>query len=189
MAATETRLKEPLISRLDAAVAEENEECRCEAIKQALEDAVASGERFVPEALLQPAEGCYARRLLHRDPQNRYTVLVMVWGPGQGTSLHDHAGTWCVECVYQGTIRVVSYDLVGTPDSEPVQFQREKEVLAGPGQAGALIPPFEYHTIENAADTPSATIHVYGGELKWCHIFVPTEGGFRRELRELCYTD
>ena len=189
MAAIDTALTESLISRLDAAVAEECDETRCDTIKRALEEVVASGEEFIPAKFLEPAQGCYARRLLHRDPEGRYSVLVMVWGVGQGTALHDHAGSWCVECVYRGRIKVVSYDLHGDPEDVPVTFTREKEVFAGPGNAGALIPPFEYHTIENAADVPSATIHVYGGELKWCHIFVPVDGGFRRELRELCYTE
>ena len=46
----------------------------------------------------------YGRRLLHRDPRGRYTVVVMTWGPGQGTPIHDHANLWCVECVYRGNV-------------------------------------------------------------------------------------
>ena len=61
--------------------------------------------------------------------------------------------------------------------------------MAGCGQAGALIPPFEYHTIENPDATPAVTIHVYAGELDHCYIFVPAAGGgYKREYRELSYT-
>ena len=57
------------------------------------------------------------------------------------------------------------------------------------GEAGALIPPFEYHVLENPSDHPAITIHVYGGEMKYCHIFEPVEGGgYRRKYRELSYT-
>jgi hypothetical protein len=96
---------------------------------------------------------------------------------------------WCVECVYRGRIRVTSYDLVGSPDAAVVRFQRQTEVFAGPGEAGALIPPFEYHTIDNADARPSVTIHVYGGEMNRCHIFLPVPGGYRREMSQLHYTD
>lgn len=179
-----------LIAMLDEAVEMDCVKGRCDRVKQILEDAFHSTEDLIPSECLKPDEGKYARHLLHLDPQNRYSVIAMVWDKGQGTSLHDHAGQWCVECVYRGRIKVVSYDVVeGDPHSDDVvKFERQKEIFAGKGEAGALIPPFEYHTIENTEETPTITVHVYGEELKWCHIFVPVEDGYRRELRELAYS-
>ncbi len=178
-----------LIRRLDEAVAERDDENRCRCVKAVLEDVVASGREFIDAPFLAPAPDRYARRLLHRDPQDRYTVLVMVWGPGQATPLHDHAGTWCVECVYRGRIQVTSYSVRGgNPETGVVQFERETQIMAGVGEAGALIPPFEYHTIANPDAEPSITLHVYGGEMTYCHIFEPVDGGYRRKYRELSYT-
>jgi predicted metal-dependent enzyme (double-stranded beta helix superfamily) len=181
-----TRVEE-LISLLDEAVGMEDEGSRCHRIKDILHDITASGEDFIPASFLVPAEGCYARRLLHLDPEHRYSVLVMVWDKGQGTSLHDHAGCWCVECVYRGRIKVVSYDLE-SHEGDSYRFKRELEIMAGISDAGALIPPFEYHTIENVEETPSVTIHVYAGELTWCHIFVPDGDAFKLVRKDLCYT-
>ena len=179
-----------LIHRLDRAVATVDPDRLCSNVKRVLAEVVGSGEQFVDIAFLAPAPDRYARRLMHRDPAGRYSVVVMVWGPGQGTPLHDHAGVWCVECVYRGRIRVTSFDLEGAPDVEPLRFTPESVVFAGVGEAGHLIPPFEYHMIENADPMPSVTIHVYGGELTWCHAFHPLEGGgYRREMRQLTYTD
>ena len=180
-----------LIRRLDEAVAIRDDAIRCRNVKKVLSDVVKSGEAFLDPSFLKPTPDCYARRLLHRDPEDRYTALVMVWGKGQGTPLHDHAGMWCVECVYQGRIRVTSFSVRGgDPEKDIVQFEQESVVLAGIGEAGALIPPFEYHVLENADATPAATIHVYGGEMKYCHIFNPVEGGgYRRQYRELYYTE
>lgn len=178
-----------LIDRLDHAVANPDDESCCRRVKQALTDAVTSGGFSLPAPWLAPAPDRYARRLLHRDPGGRYTVIVMVWGPGQGTPLHDHAGIWCVECVYRGRVRVTSYAVRGgDPETGIVQFDQQEEIVAGPGEAGALIPPFEYHVIANADPTPSVTIHVYGGEMTRCHVFTPVEGGYQRRYRELAYT-
>jgi hypothetical protein len=92
--------------------------------------------------------------------------------------------------VYQGRIKVVQYDLQTAIDAPVLDFKQEGTIFAGVGEAGALIPPFEYHSIENASEAGAAvTIHVYAGELTWCHAFHPVEGGFRLERRELCYTD
>ena len=178
-----------LIKMLDAAV--ENPDCseRCQAIKHVLEDVIRNDHDFVDDHFMVPAPGSYARRLIHQDPADRYTLMAMVWDKGQGTALHDHAGMWCVECVYRGRIQVVSYDIQGSDEDPVVQFTKETTVFAGPGEAGALIPPFDYHTIENSIETPSVTLHVYGGEMKWCHAFVPVEGGYKREMRELKYTE
>jgi predicted metal-dependent enzyme (double-stranded beta helix superfamily) len=179
-----------LIRRLDEATTAPDDAARCRSVKQVLIDIVASGEQFLDPPFLVPAPDRYARRLLHRAPGNRYTVIAMVWGVGQGTPLHDHAGTWCVECVYRGKIKVTSFSVRGgDPEKDIVQFERETEIMAGVGEAGALIPPFEYHMIENPTTAPEVTIHVYGGEMTYCHVFEP-EGtsGYRRKYRELTYT-
>lgn len=178
-----------LIAQLDEAVRAESDSEIAARVKEVLHDVVAAGESLIPANMLRPAEGCYARRLLHKDPEERYSVLAMVWDRGQGTPLHDHAGRWCVECVYQGRIKVVSYAMVSSEDAEILRFNRETEVFAGVSDAGALIPPFEYHTLENAEDFPAVTLHVYAGELDHCCIFVPTDGGgYRRQRKELKYT-
>ena len=178
-----------LIRQLDDAMTPRDDAGRCRRVKQILEDTFAAGTEFLDSRFLVPNPERYARRLVHRDPQNRYTVLAMVWNVGQGTPLHDHAGMWCVERVYRGRIRVTSYTCHGgDPEKDIVQFQKETVIHAGVGEAGALIPPFEYHVLENAADTPSITLHVYGGEMDHCHIFEPVESGFVRRFRELTYT-
>jgi predicted metal-dependent enzyme (double-stranded beta helix superfamily) len=179
-----------LIRRLDVAVSATDDAARCRNVKDVLIDVVNSGQQFIPTPFLTPAADRYARRLLHRDPQGRYTILVMVWGQNQATPLHDHAGIWCVECVYRGTIRVTSYSVHGgDPERDLVKFEREKVIQAAVGDAGALIPPFEYHTIENPNTTASVTIHVYGGEMTYCHVFEPAEeGAYRRQYKELSYT-
>jgi 3-mercaptopropionate dioxygenase len=190
MPATASPRVEQLIHRLDAAVAHDDDEQRCRLVKHALTEIVGLGEDMLDPIFLQPAPDSYARRLLHRDPNGRYTVLAMVWDRGQGTALHDHAGMWCVECVYRGRIEVTSYSIRGgDPERGVVHFEEERRIHAGPGEAGALIPPFEYHVLRNADDRPAVTIHVYGGEMTSCHVFEPVEGGWRRRFKTLRYTE
>ena len=178
-----------LLRRLDQAVMTDDVNVLCRGVKRVLAEVVASHDELLGAPFLRTAPDRYARRLLHRDPQGRYSAVVMVWDRGQGTPVHDHSGMWCVECVYRGRIRVTSFDLVGEPSAEVVRFAPESVILAGKGEAGHLIPPFEYHMIENPDETPAVTIHVYGGEMTSCNAFFPVEGGYRRETRALSYTD
>jgi predicted metal-dependent enzyme (double-stranded beta helix superfamily) len=173
--------------RLDAVVHGETPDRIPGLVKGVLIDSMQCGSLVVPESFRQPIEGTYARRLLHRDPSGQYTMVVMTWGPGQKTALHDHAGIWCVECVVDGTMEVAQYDLL-SEDSGAFRFQQRNCVVAGRGSAGCLIPPFEYHTLGNAAETPSITLHVYGGEMDHCHVFEPSDdGAYRRVRKELAY--
>lgn len=176
-------------ARLDAVIGHETAERIPQMVKAVLIDAMQSGSLDVPARLQRPRPDTYARRLFHRDPGGRYTMVVMTWGPGQKTALHDHAGIWCVECVVDGHMAVSQFDLVAESRGA-YRFEKRSDVIAGRGTAGCLIPPFEYHTLANAAETPSVTLHVYGGEMDHCHIFEPAaDGSYRRSRKDLAYHD
>jgi predicted metal-dependent enzyme (double-stranded beta helix superfamily) len=178
-----------LISRLDAAVRLADPELITQQIKRELQDAIRARSVSLPDRFRQVRADGYARRLLHRNDDLGYTVVVMTWGPGQGTPLHDHAGIWCVEGVVEGRMDVTQFDLV-EESAEAFRFEAKGCVHAAVGSAGCLIPPFEYHTLANALDEPSITLHVYGGEMATCHVFESAGGGrFVRRERALAYHD
>jgi 3-mercaptopropionate dioxygenase len=178
-----------LIEALDRAVQAPTTEQVGEQVKACLQELIAEGAVELPPELRKGCPEHYARRLIHRSEQHGYTALAMIWGPGQGTPLHDHAGMWCVEGVLEGRIEVVQHQLLAQ-DGDRLRFRPEEAVLAGRGSAGSLIPPFEYHTIANPPGNGTAiTLHVYGGEMTRCTIFEPEgDGWFRRHIRELAYT-
>ncbi|MFQ5655145.1 MAG: hypothetical protein ACE5GW_10505, partial [Planctomycetota bacterium] len=55
-----------------------------------------------------PGKRSYARHLIHRDPQERFTLLGLVWRPGQGTPVHDHP-SWGVVGVIRNRMKFVNY--------------------------------------------------------------------------------
>jgi predicted metal-dependent enzyme (double-stranded beta helix superfamily) len=177
-----------LVERLDRAVQEPTPERITTAVKDALEEMVAGGTFELPAALTEPKSDHYARRLIHRSAEHGYTVIAMTWGTGQGTALHDHSGMWCVEGVLMGNIEVTQFENLEQRGSR-FRFERQGTIVAGKGEAGALIPPFEYHTIANrSAGDKAVTLHVYAGEMTECTIFVPAnDGWYDRQQRQLCY--
>ena len=176
--------------QLDEAVTGSSVDAIAQRIKQVLQDALRQRGLSLPDSFHVPRRDTYARRLLHRDPDGRYTAVVMTWGPGQKTALHDHAGIWCVECVVAGQMEVTQYDLLSDEDGR-YRFAEQGRVPAGRGSAGCLIPPFEYHTLANLRpDGASVTLHVYGGEMDHCHVYEPAgDGTYRRQTRTLSYHD
>ena len=189
MAETEIAGCEKLVSLIDRAVEVKGDEQVASAVKRSLENVICSRSVTLPPAMKVAESDHYARRLLYRSPRYGYEVIAMVWGPGQGTPLHDHAGIWCVDGVLEGCVEVTQYDLLQV-NGDLCRFQPQQTVRAGVGMAGCLIPPFEYHTIHNStADATSITIHVYGGTMDHCTVFEPFEADwFRRCQKELTYS-
>ena len=177
-----------LIGRLDAAVRLENLEAVTSRVKADLCDLLSRSVLQLPEQYWRTRDDGYARRLLHHDDRLGYTAVVMTWAPGQATPLHDHGGLWCVEGVVDGVMQVTQFDLT-EQSNEAYAFVERGKVRAGVGTAGSLIPPWDYHVLGNALpDRPSVTLHVYGGDLAKCHVFVPrADGRYERQDRRLSY--
>ena len=177
-----------LVSRLDAAVRLDGPDAITGRVKQDLCDLLSRSALDLPEPYRRTRREGYARRLLHHDERLGYTAVVMAWAPGQCTPLHDHGGLWCVEGVVDGTMQVTQFDLADHAGGSYAFVQRGR-IEAGVGTAGALIPPSDYHILGNAlADRPSITLHVYGGDLASCHVFLPrADGRFERHERCLSY--
>jgi predicted metal-dependent enzyme (double-stranded beta helix superfamily) len=177
-----------LVARLEAAVAAETPEAITARVKSDLEDLLGRSALVFPDRFRMTRPDCYARRLLYKDPADRFTAVVMTWGPGQGTPVHDHGGLWCVEGVVEGEMAVTQYDV--RPDGQLFRVVPiGRPLSAGIGSAGRLIPPTDYHVLANAqADATSLTLHVYGGNLDGCRIFTPTtDGRYEQSVRALSY--
>ena len=140
----------------------------------------------LPDCVFESAADHYARRELYRSENHGYCIIAMTWGPGQGTAIHDHAGMWCVEGVWKGALEITPYELTEQHDDR-YRFESRGTMNVGPGSAGSLIPPHEYHTIRNPSDDDiSITLHVYRGAMTQCSVFQPlADHWYRRDNRQL----
>jgi predicted metal-dependent enzyme (double-stranded beta helix superfamily) len=178
--------RERLVRAFDAAVTTGDTVDTMRALRTALCDAIHSGDVRLPECVFEGCTEHYARRELYHSPEHDYCVVAMTWSPGQGTPIHDHAGMWCVEGVWQGTLEITPYELMEQRDGR-YRFEPRGTMNAGAGSAGSLIPPHEYHTILNPSDDAIAvSLHIYRGALTTCSVFKPDDAGwYARDQREL----
>lgn len=175
-----------LIAALDAAVSSGDEHAITAALRNTLCEMIRDREVQLPSCVHQPVPGHYARRELYRSPDLGYSVVAMTWGPGQGTPVHDHAGRWCVEGVWDGELEISQYELLET-QGERFRFENVGCIRAGQGSTGSLIPPHEYHTIRNTGETVAVSLHIYQAAMESCCTFEPREGGwYERTPKALC---
>lgn len=166
------------IKHLDKAVISANTQDITNSVRAVLGDFIGNQKIEFSEDICTPDPETYARKLIHIDEDKKYSVFAMIWGPGQGTPLHDHAGLWVVEGVLQGTIHIDQYDLL-EKKGDQFRFKHLGCADAQIGETGHLIPPFEYHTITNRSEKEtSVTIHVYGGDMTECTVFEPAGEGW-----------
>jgi len=137
----------------------------------------------------------YARNLICRTPQ--FELLVLCWKPGQGSTIHDHAGSLNVTRVYSGSltsrqfrrrcgepgVMEVGGATAGELPDGPVDVLRE-EVLAGSG--AAIVDRGEIHQLANDSDRDLVTVHLYAPPLQDIVVYSLTEPA--SELVRLRYT-
>jgi len=99
--------------------------------------------------------GTYRTHTLHVEPDGSFSVLALVWRPGQVTRIHDHL-TWCVFGVVQGVEHEELFDadlnLIGSSDNRV-------------GDVSGFAPPGDIHRVHNTAGTTAISIHIYGTDV------------------------
>ncbi|TWI03669.1 putative metal-dependent enzyme (double-stranded beta helix superfamily) [Luteimonas cucumeris] len=185
----EFRGREKLVAAVDAAVAQPDEHAVTAALRNSLCALIRDPDVHLPDCVFDPIEDHYARREIYRSPEHGYSVVAMTWGPGQGTPIHDHSGLWCVEGVWDGELEITQYELL-EQDGDRFHFRAAGGMHAGPGSAGSLIPPHEYHTICNAsADRVAVSLHIYKAPMECCSKFQPQSGEWFLRLDSTLATD
>jgi 3-mercaptopropionate dioxygenase len=135
-----------------------------------------------PALYAAPRPDRYSRKLVWRDPDDRFVVVGLTWAPGQSSPLHDHHGLWGAEIVVEGAMHETLYELVDRAPDGRYQFVRGAERISFKGAIGVLIPPLEYHDFGNAGTGIARTLHVYGGNLTTSNAFT-CEGSWWRPKR------
>ncbi|WP_292453825.1 cysteine dioxygenase family protein [Methylibium sp.] len=100
----------------------------------------------------------YVRHLLYADPAGRFSVVSLVWGPGQFSPVHGHY-TWCGYVVVSGQLHEESY--VWVPDRK-VAIQAEATDRGAGGICFSHAGLEEIHRLGNRGDDWAVSVHVYG---------------------------
>ena len=125
-------------------------------VTAALHAAVVQAE-WIPPERRRANHDHYARHVLYGDPGGRFSILSIVWAPGQMSPIHAHH-TWCGVAVYLGTLTETFFqDEAAGAMPVPVRSVRR--------EAGTLSfdPPLTgIHRITNEGRENAISIHVYG---------------------------
>ncbi|MBD3930366.1 cysteine dioxygenase family protein [Streptomyces chumphonensis] len=107
----------------------------------------------------------YRQHLLHAEPGGGFSVVALVWLPGQRTSVHDHV-SWCVTGVHEGEERERRYRLVpATTNGGRARLVATEEVVNPRGAVCGFAPPGDIHRVWNGCADTAISLHVYGADI------------------------
>ena len=102
----------------------------------------------------------YQSHLMHAEPDGSFSIVALVWRPGQVTPIHDHV-TWCVTGVLQGG----EYEeLFALRDGETVLEEVGRNV-SDTGDVTGFAPPGDIHRVRNRGTGVAVSLHVYGADI------------------------
>jgi predicted metal-dependent enzyme (double-stranded beta helix superfamily) len=102
----------------------------------------------------------YRSHVLHTEPDGSFSVVALVWRPGQVTPIHDHV-TWCVFGVVQG----VEYEELFRLDEDQGVLVEAGANVNEPGDVSGFAPPGDIHRVRNVGEETAISIHVYGTDV------------------------
>lgn len=112
---------------------------------------------------------------------DRFQLLVLCWGPGQVSPIHNHEGQDCWMAVLDGEV-------------EEVRYCRPEEVCAGPlgprnsnccskGEVAYISDDIGLHVVRSAQpDRAAVSLHLYASPYDHCNVYCPDTGKVTRKV-------
>ena len=104
----------------------------------------------------------YKQHILHVEPDGSFSIVSLVWLPGQETAIHDHV-SWCVVGVHEGEESEERFTVV--EDNGESYLTLEATGTNPEGLVVWLSPPGDIHRVTNTDDETTISIHVYGADI------------------------
>jgi cysteine dioxygenase len=107
----------------------------------------------------------YTRNLVD-EGNGKSNLLIVVWNPGRGSPIHDHANAHCVMKILKGSLKETLYNIPDATVSETIEFTAPPEVTKETSyhtdEVAYISDQIGLHKIANASDTEIAvSLHLY----------------------------
>ncbi|KAE8351796.1 RmlC-like cupin domain-containing protein [Aspergillus coremiiformis] len=132
-------------------------------IQHLMDRYIPNPEEWQPFALAD-LNKTYTRNLID-EGNGKSNLLILVWSPGKGSAIHDHANAHCVMKVLKGSLQETLY---AWPDQKKLEhgqsspLQIEKETIYSQNQVTYMSDKLGLHKISNPdPDNVAVSLHLY----------------------------
>lgn len=110
----------------------------------------------------------YTRNLVDKG-NGHFNLLVLCWGPGQGSSIHSHCNSDCYMKILDGEAKETRFDW---PGDEEQDMKVKESHTHKRDDVTYICDEMGLHRVENPSNTDgTVTLHLYSPPFNWCYKF------------------
>ena len=122
-------------------------------------------------------EESYTRNLVFHS--ERFEILILCWGAGQESPIHNHEGQDCWMAVLDGDVEEARYPTPKEVRPGPLT-PRESKVFAR-GQVAYIHDDIGLHLVRGFGGSPAVSLHLYAKPYDACNVYCPETGKISRK--------
>lgn len=123
------------------------------------------------------AEDTYARNRIARE--EHFELLLLCWGEGQESPIHNHEGQDCWMAVMDGHVEELRYC---TPEEVvPGPLRPRDASVFETGGVAFIRDEIGLHLVRSAHDAPAVSLHLYAAPYTHCNVYCPETGRVTRK--------
>jgi cysteine dioxygenase len=138
----------------------------------------------------------YTRNLIGLGRGERFGLMILAWGPGQKSPIHDHNGSHCIMRILKGTLIESLYNKCGvegqeqemdsdsslSPLEEYEHYSKTRETKLETGETAYIHDKIGWHRVSNASNQePAVSLHLYAPPIEKCKTYCEVEGKVRAQ--------
>ncbi|ELK36507.1 Cysteine dioxygenase type 1 [Myotis davidii] len=110
----------------------------------------------------------YTRNLVDQG-NGKFNLMILCWGEGHGSSIHDHTNSHCFLKMLQGNLKET---LFAWPDKKSNEMIKKSERVLRENQCAYINDSIGLHRVENISHTePAVSLHLYSPPFDTCQTF------------------
>uniref|UniRef100_A0A8C5PN61 Cysteine dioxygenase n=1 Tax=Leptobrachium leishanense TaxID=445787 RepID=A0A8C5PN61_9ANUR len=126
---------------------------------------------------ISPATAGRAARTIQRYTRNlvdegngKFNLMILCWGEGHGSSIHDHTDSHCFLKILQGNLKETMYEWPQKKNNG--EMAKKSEGVLKLNQCAYINDSIGLHRVENPSHTETAvSLHLYSPPFDQCHTF------------------
>jgi cysteine dioxygenase len=119
----------------------------------------------------------YTRNLIVRD--TRFELMILCWGKGQESPIHNHEGQDCWMAVLDGSIEELRYAWPSSTDPAPIRSKGSQRF--DKGQVAFIRDEMGLHVVRPTPGAHGVTLHLYSSPYDECNCYCPDTGQVTRK--------
>ncbi|XP_053557547.1 cysteine dioxygenase type 1 [Bombina bombina] len=111
----------------------------------------------------------YTRNLVD-EGNGKFNLMILCWGEGHGSSIHDHTNSHCFLKILQGSLKETLYEWPQKKNNG--EMVKKSEGVLKLDQCAYMNDSIGLHRVENPSHTETAvSLHLYSPPFDQCHTF------------------